>query len=36
MTRLHAGSFRVGYQSSATYGHGKMPTGLSLGTAMAI
>lgn len=36
MTRLHAGSFRVGYQPSSTYGHGKLPGGLSLGTAMAI
>ena len=36
MTRLHAGSFRVGYQPSTTYGYGKLPGGLSLGTAMAI
>jgi hypothetical protein len=38
MSRLHSGSFRVGYQPSSTYGHGhsKVPNGLSLGTAMAI
>jgi hypothetical protein len=36
MTRLHAGSFRVGYQSSTTFGYGALPGGLTLGTAMAI
>jgi len=36
VSRLHAGSFRVGYQPSATYGHGSVPGGISLGTAMAI
>ena len=36
VSRLHSGSFRVGYQPSATYGHGSVPGGISLGTAMAI
>jgi hypothetical protein len=36
MTRLHSGSFRVGYQPSTTFGHGRLPGGLTLGTAMAI
>lgn len=36
VTRLHAGSFRVGYQSSTTYGQGPSGDGISLGTAMTI
>jgi len=36
VTRLHAGSFRVGYQPSSMYGHGNLPGGITLGTAMAI
>jgi hypothetical protein len=36
VTRLHAGSLRVGYQPSTIYGHGSLPGGISLGTAMAI
>jgi len=36
VTRYHAGSFRVGYQPSLTYGGGSPQQGLSLGTAMTI
>ncbi len=36
VTRYHAGSFRVGYQPSATYGSGNTRDGISLGTAMTI
>ncbi len=36
VTRYHAGSFRVGYQPSATYGSGNAREGISLGTAMTI
>ncbi|MFL6414260.1 MAG: patatin-like phospholipase family protein, partial [Bryobacteraceae bacterium] len=36
VTRYHAGSFRVGYQPSETYGSGNTGDGISLGTAMTI
>ena len=36
ITRYHSGSFRVGYQPSATYGSGNTGNGISLGTAMTI
>ncbi len=36
VSRFHSGCHRVGYQPSATYGHGSKPGGISLGTAMAI
>ncbi|MFL6452352.1 MAG: patatin-like phospholipase family protein [Bryobacteraceae bacterium] len=36
ITRFHSGSFRLGYQPSATYGSGNTRDGISLGTAMTI
>jgi patatin-like phospholipase len=36
VTRLHSGSFRVGYQPSATYGSAEGAGGITLGTAMTI
>jgi len=36
VTRLHSGSFRVGYQPSAMYGSASVAGGITLGTAMTI
>jgi hypothetical protein len=36
VTRYHAGSFRVGYQPTSTYGGGSTHEGMSLGTAMTV